>query len=168
MWQNFRHMLETAQPRGLWGFRFCHIFVPDVTNFVTIVWYIKVNVTYLTEMVFLLWQILFPVCHILYVLWQILSSVCHILPVLWPILSNFCPPFVTSYMCYDKICPIFVPSLSHLICVMTNFVQFLSHFLDFYTFFMYKMYILAFCPIFVTFFVTLDKFCHFFDPSETQ
>ena len=28
MWQNFRHMLETAQPRGLWGFVFCHIFVP--------------------------------------------------------------------------------------------------------------------------------------------
>ena len=115
MWQNFWHMLETAQPRGLWGLRFCHIFVPDVTNFVTIVWYIKVNVTYLTEMVILLWQILSPVCHILYVLWQNLS-----------------------------------------------------HFLDFYTFFMHKMYILAFCPIFVTFFVTWDKFCHFFDTSETQ
>ena len=140
MWQNFRHMLETAQPRGFWGFVFCHIFVPDVTNFVTIVWYIKVNVTYLTEIAFLLWQKLSPVCHILYVLWQILS--------------NFCPQFVTSHPCYDKFCPIFVPSL--------------SHFLDFYTFFMHKMYILAFCPIFVTFFVTWDKFCHFFDTSETQ
>ena len=112
IWQNFRHLPQTAQPRGFWGFRFCHIFVPDVTNFVTIVWYIKVNVTYLTEIAFLLWQKLSPVCHILYVFWQMLS--------------NFCPQFVTSYMCSDKFCPIFVLSLSHLICVMTNFVQFLS------------------------------------------
>ena len=74
---------------------------------------------------------------------QFLSSVCHILYVLWQNLSNFCHIF-------------------------TNFVQFLSHFLDFYTFFMHKMYILVFCPIFVTFFVTWDKFCHFFDTSETQ
>ena len=125
----------------------------------------QVFVTYLTEMVFLLWQILSPVCHILYVLWQILSNfyprfvtclspVCHILQVLWQNLSNFCPQFVTSYKCYDKFCLIFVPGL--------------SHFLDFYTFFMHKMHILAFCPIFVTFFVTWDKFCHFFNTLETQ
>ena len=92
MWQNFRHMPETAQPRGLWGFRFCHIFVPDVTNFVTIVWYIKVFVTFLTEMVILLWQILSSVCHILH---------------FW-------------YFCYDKICLQFVTSYTFCYFVMTN------------------------------------------------
>ena len=122
MWQNFWHMLETAQPCGLWGFWFCHIFVPDVTNFVTIVWCIKVFVTFLTDM---------PFC-----LCKFVPSLSHLTLLLWQILSNFCPG--------------------------------LSHFLDFYTFFMHKMYILAFCPIFVTFFVTWDKFCHIFNTSETQ
>ena len=156
MWQNFWHRLETAQPRGLWGFRFCHIFVPDVTNFVTIVWYIKVFVIFLTEMV-ICYDKFCHSCHVLHflsfvmtnfvpslshltdftiLLWQILPPVCHILQIL---------PF-----CYDKLCSI------------------LSYFSDFYTFFMHKMYILVFCPIFVTFFVTWDKFCHFFDTTETQ
>ena len=110
MWQNFRHKLETAQPRGLWGLRFCHNFVPDVTNFVTIVWTIKVIVTYLTEMVFLLWQILSPVCHILYVLWQILSNFCPQFVTSYICYDKFCPQFVTSYSCYDKFCPKFVTS----------------------------------------------------------
>ena len=153
MWQNFRHTPETAQPRCLWGFVFCHIFVPDVTNFVTIVWCIKVFVTFLTDMPFclckfvpslshltlLLWQILSPVCHIWLMLWQILFLVCHIFTNFVP----FCPQIVTSE-------------------------QILSNFLDFYTFFMHKMYILAFCHIFVPFFVTWDKFCHIFGTSETQ
>ena len=157
MWQNFRHTPETAQPRCLQGFRFCHIFVPNVTNFVTIVWYVKVFAIFLQNWYFcndkicprlshltlLLWQILSPVCHIWLMLWQILFLVCHIFTNFVP----FCPQIVTSEQ------------------ILSNF---LSHFLDFYTFFMHKMYILAFCPIFVTFFVTWDKFCHFFDTSETQ
>ena len=150
MWQNFRHMLETAQPCGFWRFRFCHIFVPDVTNFVTIVWHIKVFVTYLTEMVFCNDKF----CPQFVTSYMCSDNFCPQFVTSYMCSDNFCPQFVTSHPCYDKLCPIFVPSL--------------SHFLDFYTFFMHKMYILAFCPIFVTFFVTWDKFCHFFDTSETQ
>ena len=171
MWQNFRHTPETAQPRCLWGFVFCHIFVPDVTNFVTIVWCIKVFVTFLTDMPFclckfvpslshltlLLWQILSPVCHIWLMLWQILSPVWHIWLMLWQILFLVCHIFTN----FVPFCPQIVTSEQ----ILSNF---LSHFLDFYTFFMHKMYILAFCPIFVTFFVTWDKFCHIFNTSETQ
>ena len=82
MWQNFWHMLETAQPRGLWRLVFCHNFVPDVTNFVTIVWYIKVIVTFLTEMVFLLWQFCPPFVTSytfgIFVMTKFVSSLSHL------------------------------------------------------------------------------------------
>ena len=109
---------------------------------------------------------------------MIMTNFIQFLSHLTRVMTNFVP----SLSHLTGVMTNFVPSLSHLTDVMTNFVQFLSpvchilymlwqilsYFLDFYTFFMHKMHILAFCPIFVTFFVTWDKFCHFFDTSETQ
>ena len=115
MWQNFRHMLETAQPRGFDGLYFVTILSRcDKFCHNSLIHQSKYHISYRND--------IFVMTNFV----QFLSPVCHISPMLWQILSNFCPQFVTSYMCSDKCCPIFVPSLSHLTHVMTNFVQFLS------------------------------------------
>ena len=149
MWQNFRHMPETAQPRGLCEFGFCHIFVPDVTNFVTIVWCIKVfchksyrngdfvmtnfvtSLSHLTGVMIKFVPFLSPVCHILYVLWQNLS--------------NFCPQFVTS---------------------PTNFVQFLSHFWIFIHFLYIKCIFWRFVPFLSPFLSHGTNFVTFLAPQK--
>ena len=109
-------------------------------------------------------------CHISYRNDIFVPSLSHLIW-LWQMLSNVCPQFVTSYICYDKFCPILSPvcHISPMLWqILSNFCPGLSHFLDFYTFFMHKMYILAFCHSFVPFFVTWDKFCHIFNTLETQ
>ena len=101
-----------------------------MTNFVTIVWYIKVTVTYLTEWHFcndkfchnsLIHQ---SNCHISYrngifIMTNFVPSLSH----LTGLMTNFYPQFVTSHRCYDK----FLSSVCHIVHVLWQFLSPVCH-----------------------------------------